>query len=178
MNRPVTASKSSTRVQALDRGRGSLKDQAWSAAFDQLSAADRQAPLEPADLEELSKAAHLIGRQSVSVELLARAHQGFLGRGDGIEVARTHRTWMSGKESGHIPWPIESFVGLLPGAPDTVHRPPRADRKHTDRPEVTAQTDRERGSAGEGQAQRSGQRRDRARAQGRWSAKWTAPSGG
>ena len=29
----------------------------------------------------------------------------------GIEVARTHRTWMSGKESGHIPWPIESFVG-------------------------------------------------------------------
>ena len=29
----------------------------------------------------------------------------------GIEVARTHLTWMSGKESGHIPWPIESFFG-------------------------------------------------------------------
>ena len=28
----------------------------------------------------------------------------------GIEVARTRRTWMSGKESGHIPWPIEGFV--------------------------------------------------------------------
>ena len=27
----------------------------------------------------------------------------------GIEVARTHPTWISGKESGHIPWPIESF---------------------------------------------------------------------
>jgi putative flavoprotein involved in K+ transport len=27
-----------------------------------------------------------------------------------IEVARTHRTWMSGKESGHIPWPIEGFL--------------------------------------------------------------------
>lgn len=29
----------------------------------------------------------------------------------GLEVARTHTTWMSGKETGHIPWRIESFVG-------------------------------------------------------------------
>ena len=28
----------------------------------------------------------------------------------GIEVARSHPTWISGKESGHIPWPIESFI--------------------------------------------------------------------
>jgi putative flavoprotein involved in K+ transport len=28
----------------------------------------------------------------------------------GIEVARTHRTWISGKESGHIPFPIESYI--------------------------------------------------------------------
>jgi putative flavoprotein involved in K+ transport len=27
-----------------------------------------------------------------------------------IEVARTHPTWISGKESGHIPWPIDSFL--------------------------------------------------------------------
>lgn len=27
-----------------------------------------------------------------------------------IEVAKTHPTWMSGKETGHIPFPIESFV--------------------------------------------------------------------
>ena len=27
----------------------------------------------------------------------------------GIEVARTHSTWISGKESGHIPWQIETF---------------------------------------------------------------------
>jgi len=26
----------------------------------------------------------------------------------GIEVVRTHKTWLSGKESGHIPFPIES----------------------------------------------------------------------
>jgi putative flavoprotein involved in K+ transport len=28
----------------------------------------------------------------------------------GIEVSRSHPTWISGKESGHIPWPIESLV--------------------------------------------------------------------
>jgi putative flavoprotein involved in K+ transport len=28
----------------------------------------------------------------------------------GLEVARTHRTWLSGKESGHIPFRIEGFV--------------------------------------------------------------------
>jgi putative flavoprotein involved in K+ transport len=28
-----------------------------------------------------------------------------------MEVVRSHPTWMAGKESGHIPWPIESFFG-------------------------------------------------------------------
>ncbi len=28
----------------------------------------------------------------------------------GLEVARTHRTWLSGKETGHIPFRIEGFV--------------------------------------------------------------------
>lgn len=27
-----------------------------------------------------------------------------------VEVAGTHPTWIAGKESGHIPWPIESFL--------------------------------------------------------------------
>jgi putative flavoprotein involved in K+ transport len=27
-----------------------------------------------------------------------------------IEAARSHPTWISGKESGHIPWPIDSFL--------------------------------------------------------------------
>ena len=52
------------------------EDRAWRAAFDQLSAADREARSKPVDLEELSKAAHLIGRQDESADLLARAHQG------------------------------------------------------------------------------------------------------
>lgn len=28
----------------------------------------------------------------------------------GVEVARSHPTWISGKESGHIPWAIDSFI--------------------------------------------------------------------
>ena len=28
----------------------------------------------------------------------------------GIEVARTHQTWLSGKESGHVPFPIDTFI--------------------------------------------------------------------
>ena len=27
-----------------------------------------------------------------------------------IEAARSHPTWISGKESGHVPWPIDSFI--------------------------------------------------------------------
>jgi len=27
-----------------------------------------------------------------------------------VEVARSHETWISGMETGHIPWPIESFI--------------------------------------------------------------------
>lgn len=28
-----------------------------------------------------------------------------------MDVARSHPTWISGKERGHIPWPIENYVG-------------------------------------------------------------------
>ena len=27
-----------------------------------------------------------------------------------IEAARSHPTWISGKESGHVPWPNDSFI--------------------------------------------------------------------
>ena len=29
----------------------------------------------------------------------------------GVEVARTHRTWLAGKESGHVPFRMETFAG-------------------------------------------------------------------
>ena len=77
-----------TRARALDRGRESLRNQAWGDAFSQLSAADREAMLEPADLEGLAHAAHLTGRETASADFLARAHQGFLSRGETQRAAR------------------------------------------------------------------------------------------
>lgn len=77
-----------TRAESLDQGRTSLRQRAWGAAFAQLSAADREAPLDPSDLEQLSMAANLLGRESESSELLARAHNGFLRAGETLRAAR------------------------------------------------------------------------------------------
>lgn len=66
----------------LERGRVSFERQAWAEAHARLSAADGGSPLEPADLVRLAIAAYLIGRDDESVEILIRAHQENLGRGD------------------------------------------------------------------------------------------------
>jgi DNA-binding NarL/FixJ family response regulator len=77
-----------TMAAALDRGRTSFGRQAWGDAYAQLSAADREAALEPDDLERLAMAAHLVGRDSDSADAYARAHHGFLNRGDTPRAAR------------------------------------------------------------------------------------------
>ncbi|MGH3784379.1 MAG: hypothetical protein ACRDRO_28105 [Pseudonocardiaceae bacterium] len=41
-----------------DRGRAAYRQGAWSAAFSQLAAADRESPLDPADLDLLVTAAY------------------------------------------------------------------------------------------------------------------------
>src|SRR5262249_47959628 len=77
-----------TRAEELERGRASLRQRAWGAAFAHLSAADSHAPLEPDDLEQWSVAANLLGRETESADLLARAHHGFLRTGDNLRAAR------------------------------------------------------------------------------------------
>ncbi len=47
---------------SLDRGRTAFARQAWGDAYAQLKAADREAALEPEDLERLAIAAHLAAR--------------------------------------------------------------------------------------------------------------------
>ena len=47
--------------RALNRGRECFARRAWADAYAQLSAADREAPLEPEDLERLAMAAYLVG---------------------------------------------------------------------------------------------------------------------
>jgi DNA-binding NarL/FixJ family response regulator len=82
------------RTQALDLGRLSAQKRAWGAAFAHLTEADRQAPLDPEDLQLLSMAAHLIGKEAESGEALARAHQGFLSRGE-VRPAAQCASWLS-----------------------------------------------------------------------------------
>ena len=126
MSVPILARKSRTREQVLDTGRKSLRRQEWGAAFSHLTAADRETPLSPEDLEELSKAAHLIGRQSDSLDLLARAHQGFLSRGETRRAARS-AFWLgfialvSGESAQAGGW-LSRADRLLEGEPDCVER--------------------------------------------------------
>jgi hypothetical protein len=63
-----------TASEAVARGRESFERQQWRAAYDQLSAADRAERLEPEDLERLATAAHLLGRDADTADLLARAY--------------------------------------------------------------------------------------------------------
>ena len=62
-------------AHALDRGRDFFGRRAWGEAFAELSAADREAPLELDDLERLAVAAYLVGADAESDDAWARAHQ-------------------------------------------------------------------------------------------------------
>jgi DNA-binding NarL/FixJ family response regulator len=77
-----------TTADTLDRGRESFGRRAWTDAFDTLSAADRQTPLAPEDLERLATAAYLVGRDADSDEVWARAHHEWLRLGGAERAAR------------------------------------------------------------------------------------------
>jgi DNA-binding CsgD family transcriptional regulator len=83
-----------TAADALDRGRESFGRRAWADAFAQLSAADREAPLEAEDLERLATAAYLIGRDDDGADAGARAHHAFLRRGS-VERAVRGAFWLA-----------------------------------------------------------------------------------
>jgi hypothetical protein len=77
-----------TTTGALVLGRKSFDDRAWPEAFAQLSAADRDEPLQPDDLERLALAACLVGEEGTAVDAWARAHQAWLLQGDPARAAR------------------------------------------------------------------------------------------
>jgi DNA-binding CsgD family transcriptional regulator len=78
-----------TATEALARGRMAFEHAAWSDAYTRLTAADREAPLEPDDLDSLATAAYLIGEDTASADARTRAHNGFLERGEKIRAARS-----------------------------------------------------------------------------------------
>jgi DNA-binding CsgD family transcriptional regulator len=77
-----------TATNPLERGRQAFGLEAWGEACAQLLAADREAPLDPEDLERLGAAAHLLGREDESGEIAARAHHAYLARGNARRAAR------------------------------------------------------------------------------------------
>src|SRR3990170_4518201 len=76
-------------IHLLVRARQSFEQQAWADSCRLLEAADREAPLEPEDLERLATAAYLIGREDESEAVWERAHRTFLERGDREGAARS-----------------------------------------------------------------------------------------
>ena len=77
-----------TTAAALEHGRDAFARRAWREAYEQLSAADRVAPLAGEDLERLAMASGLIGRDGEMLELTARAHQEWLRAGSPVAAAR------------------------------------------------------------------------------------------
>jgi DNA-binding CsgD family transcriptional regulator len=80
--------ETTSRTDLIARGRQSFQRRAWGDAFAELSAADRETPLDAADIDRLAIAAHLTGRDAESTELWARAHHQFLQMGDAQQAAR------------------------------------------------------------------------------------------
>lgn len=78
----------------LELGREFFARQTWAEAYARLSAADRETALGAGDLERLATAAYLTGREQESEDLLIRAHNEFLSRGD-IERAVRSAFWLA-----------------------------------------------------------------------------------
>ena len=72
----------------VDRGRDAFDRRAWSRAYEHLSEAARDEPLEVDDLERLASAAYLVGHSAESSDVWARAHRQCAHIG---EVARAAR---------------------------------------------------------------------------------------
>jgi DNA-binding CsgD family transcriptional regulator len=76
-------------IHLLARARQSFEQHTWADSYRLFDAADREAPLEPEDLERLATAAYLMGREDESEALWERAHRTFLERRDPEGAARS-----------------------------------------------------------------------------------------
>ena len=76
-------------IHLLARARQSFEQHTWADSYRLFDAADREALLEPEDLERLATAAYLMGREDESEAFWERAHRTFLERGDREGAARS-----------------------------------------------------------------------------------------
>jgi DNA-binding CsgD family transcriptional regulator len=79
---------------AIVQGREAFARQQWREAYELLSAADREAPLEPPDLERFATAAYLVGEDAHAAANWARAHHDLIGQGH-VERAARWGFWLS-----------------------------------------------------------------------------------
>ena len=79
-------------IHLLARARKSFGQHTWADSYRLFEAADREAPLEPEDVERLATAAYLLGREDESEAYWERAHRTFLERGDREGAARCARS--------------------------------------------------------------------------------------
>jgi DNA-binding CsgD family transcriptional regulator len=73
----------------LQQGRESFRRQAWADAEAQLSAADREEPIDPADLERLAVATYLLGRYEESAAVTRRIYTESVRAGDVASAVRS-----------------------------------------------------------------------------------------
>ena len=81
-------------MTTAERGRAAFEAAAWTDAYDHLTRADAESELDPEDIERLATVAFLVGKESESSDLWARAHQRYLRQGD-IERAAGCITWLA-----------------------------------------------------------------------------------
>jgi DNA-binding CsgD family transcriptional regulator len=77
----------------LDRARDAYERRAWLEAHDAFSRLDEQEPLEAEDLELVTTATLMLGRDDEAVALLERAHHRYLERGEALPAVRA-ATWI------------------------------------------------------------------------------------
>ena len=75
-------------VAELERGRQSYASQAWTDAFESLSAADRSDQLGAGDLELLATSAYMLGREEDYLGILERAYRAHLDADEGLAALR------------------------------------------------------------------------------------------
>ncbi len=68
-------------VDALERARNSYAGRAWMDAYEAMSEAGRDGPLQAEDLERLAIAAYMVGKEAEYLSVLERAHRSYVEAG-------------------------------------------------------------------------------------------------
>lgn len=76
------------KIDKIKQGQEAFHGQEWSDAYNLLSSADRETPLEAEDLERLAEAAYLIGKTDDGTDNWNRAHHAFLNKNNPKQAAR------------------------------------------------------------------------------------------